>query len=93
MVKGLVMLRQAHRVASVMSVRPGATRRDGTAWNATTAWSPARASAAASTSRAVPGHTHGLISSLLSNTAIRGGEIADSIVRRRAGRGVLSLNA
>jgi L-ornithine N5-oxygenase len=39
------------------------------------------------------GHTHGLISSLLSNTAIRSGEIVDSIVRRRAGREVPSLNA
>jgi lysine/ornithine N-monooxygenase len=37
--------------------------------------------------------THGLISSLLSNTAIRSDEIADSIVRRRAGRELLSLNA
>ncbi|MEU3528780.1 lysine N(6)-hydroxylase/L-ornithine N(5)-oxygenase family protein [Streptomyces sp. NPDC038707] len=30
-------------------------------------------------------HTHGLTSSLLSNLAVRSGEIADSIVRRRAG--------
>jgi L-ornithine N5-monooxygenase len=31
-------------------------------------------------------HTHGLTSSLLSNIAIRSGEIADSIIARRAGR-------
>ncbi|MGA4838484.1 lysine N(6)-hydroxylase/L-ornithine N(5)-oxygenase family protein [Streptomyces sp. G45] len=30
-------------------------------------------------------HTHGLTSSLLSNIAVRSGEIADSVVRRRAG--------
>ncbi|RNL86216.1 lysine N(6)-hydroxylase/L-ornithine N(5)-oxygenase family protein [Halostreptopolyspora alba] len=30
-------------------------------------------------------HTHGLTSSLLSNTAVRSGEIADSIVARRSG--------
>ncbi|MGK4908147.1 lysine N(6)-hydroxylase/L-ornithine N(5)-oxygenase family protein [Streptomyces albus] len=31
-------------------------------------------------------HTHGLTSSLLSNIAVRSGEIADSIVQRRSGR-------
>lgn len=31
-------------------------------------------------------HTHGLTSSLLSNLAVRSGEIADSIITRRAGR-------
>lgn len=31
-------------------------------------------------------HTHGLTSSLLSNIAVRSGEIADSIIQRRAGR-------
>ncbi|WP_411151244.1 lysine N(6)-hydroxylase/L-ornithine N(5)-oxygenase family protein [Streptomyces sp. A30] len=41
-------------------------------------------------------HTHGLTSSLLSNVAIRSGEIADSIIHRRAGQGlepVVSLDA
>lgn len=31
-------------------------------------------------------HTHGLTSSLLSNIAVRSGEIADSIIQRRAER-------
>lgn len=31
-------------------------------------------------------HTHGLTSSLLSNIAVRSGEIVDSVVARRAGR-------
>ncbi|TMR04973.1 lysine N(6)-hydroxylase/L-ornithine N(5)-oxygenase family protein [Actinomadura soli] len=38
-------------------------------------------------------HSHGLTSSLLSNTAIRSGEIADSIIHRRAERELPSLNA
>ncbi|WP_037672889.1 lysine N(6)-hydroxylase/L-ornithine N(5)-oxygenase family protein [Streptomyces griseus] len=41
-------------------------------------------------------HTHGLTSSLLSNVAVRSGEIADSIIHRRAGQGlepVVSLDA
>ncbi|MFI2782753.1 lysine N(6)-hydroxylase/L-ornithine N(5)-oxygenase family protein [Streptomyces sp. ALB3] len=38
-------------------------------------------------------HTHGLTSSLLSNIAVRSGEIADSIIQRRAEREVVPVAA